>query len=144
MRRTVAALFASWPAPLMPAPFMLVLLLATGGTVSADAGAPRAPIPAAAGDTCVEPAGDMRREHMHMLMHQRDRTVHEAYRDKQHSLRGCVECHTNRTAEGQTMAVNADGQFCQSCHAYAAVKMDCFECHATTPDSGRRGTGGRR
>ena len=108
------------------------------------AGAPRAPIPAAAGDTCVEPVGVMRREHMHMLMHQRDRTVHEAYRDKQHSLRGCVECHTNRTAEGQTIAVNADGQFCQACHAYAAVKMDCFECHATTPDSGRRGSGARR
>jgi hypothetical protein len=23
--------------------------------------------------------------------------------------------------------------FCVSCHAYAAVKIDCFECHASKP-----------
>ena len=34
--------------------------------------------------------------------------------------------------------VNAPGQFCESCHTYAAVKMDCFECHATVPDARTR------
>jgi hypothetical protein len=23
--------------------------------------------------------------------------------------------------------------FCQSCHNYAAVKIDCFECHSSKP-----------
>ncbi len=24
--------------------------------------------------------------------------------------------------------------FCQSCHSYASVKIDCFECHASKPE----------
>jgi hypothetical protein len=25
----------------------------------------------------------------------------------------------------------APGDFCVSCHTYAAVRIDCFECHAS-------------
>jgi hypothetical protein len=31
--------------------------------------------------------------------------------------------------------VTAQGQFCQGCHAYTAVKIDCFSCHASVPES---------
>ena len=35
--------------------------------------------------------------------------------------------------QGGYRSINAEGQFCQSCHAYTATKIDCFECHATKP-----------
>lgn len=108
---------------------------------SSEARVPLPVLPPAAGSACVEPVEIMRKEHMHMLMHQRDRTVHQAYRDPRHSLKGCVDCHVQRDAAGRTIAVDAPGQFCAQCHAYTAVTMDCFECHASTPDSGRRDSG---
>ncbi len=83
--------------------------------------------------SCVEPIAVMRRDHMTFLMHQRDRTVHEGIRTKKHSLVECIACHASTDARGETVPIDAAGQFCQSCHAYAGVKMDCFECHAATP-----------
>jgi hypothetical protein len=100
-------------------------------------------IPEAAGDRCVAPTPVIRREHMTFLKHQRDRTVYDARRGEQHSLKGCIACHVRRDDNDQTIAVNAPGQFCAECHSYVAVKMDCFECHATRPDSGKRGSGKR-
>lgn len=82
---------------------------------------------------CVEPIAVMRRDHMTFLMHQRDQTVHEGIRTKRHSLVECVACHASTDASGETLPVDASGQFCQSCHVYTGVKMDCFECHAATP-----------
>ena len=75
---------------------------------------------------CVEPTADMRRNHMKYLVHQRDRTVREGYRGTRHSLKECVECHASR-ATGTVLG--RDG-FCESCHRYASVSIDCFECHA--------------
>ena len=118
---------------------LLILLVCTRGVLAGESGRVPVPVlPAADATACVEPVEIMRKEHMHMLLHQRDRTVHEAYRDKRHSLVGCIKCHVQRDAAGQTIPVNAPGQFCAECHAYTGVSMDCFECHATTPDSGRR------
>ncbi len=87
------------------------------------------------GQQCVEPTDVMRRDHMNFLLHQRDATVRQGVRTTKYSLVGCVDCHVQRDAQGNTIPVNAPGQFCQSCHQYAAVSLDCFECHATTPDS---------
>ena len=123
---------------------LIVMLMA--GIWPASSPASRVPVPVlplptltgADANACVEPLEVIRKEHMHLLMHQRDRTVHEAFREKRHSLNNCVTCHVQRDAAGKTIPVNAPGQFCQECHSYTAVKMDCFECHATTPDSGRR------
>jgi hypothetical protein len=78
---------------------------------------------------CVEDTALMRRDHMKMLMHQRDLTMHEGVRTKPHSLAGCVECH----ASAKTGSVLGPEGFCQSCHAYAGVQLDCFECHASKP-----------
>ena len=78
---------------------------------------------------CVEATEVMRRDHMKLLMHQRDRTMREGIRTKPHSLAGCVECHASR----KTGSVLGEQGFCQSCHAYAGVTLDCFECHASKP-----------
>lgn len=91
--------------------------------------------PPAMGASCVEPTEVMRREHMQFLMHQRDETVHAGIRGAKHSLVGCIGCHVQRDAAGAAIPVNAKGQFCASCHAFAGVRMDCFECHATVPAS---------
>jgi hypothetical protein len=86
----------------------------------------------AKGDKCVEPIEFMRKNHMEVLLHHRDRTMHQGIRTTQHSLKACVECHANP----QTGSVAAGKEdFCQSCHAYAAVKIDCFECHSTRPEA---------
>lgn len=75
----------------------------------------------------------MRVEHMTFLLHQRDATVLQGVRTRKHSLVGCVECHATQGDGGEFVPVNAPGQFCQSCHSFASVKLDCFECHAARP-----------
>ena len=95
-------------------------------------------IPAAVkGEQCVEPVDVMRRDHMTMLFHQRDRTVYFGERspEAKYSLIECLSCHTQKDAQGAYIPINAPGQFCQVCHSYASVKMDCFECHANKPAS---------
>lgn len=82
------------------------------------------------GDKCVEDTQYMRRNHMDLLKHHRDRTMHEGIRTTKHSLKGCVECHASEKT-GSVAASKED--FCASCHAYAAVKLDCWDCHATKP-----------
>ncbi len=84
------------------------------------------------GDQCVEPVDVMRRDHMQFILHQRDKTVHEGVRTTQHSLKNCVDCH----ADAKTGSVLGKDGFCESCHAYAAVKLDCFECHSALREAG--------
>lgn len=85
------------------------------------------------GEQCVEDTAVMRREHMDMLKHQRDKTMRQGIRTKQHSLKECINCHV--PAEDAPQAAKAEeGHFCMNCHAFAGVKIDCFECHATTPE----------
>ncbi len=86
------------------------------------------------GPRCVEPTDVMRRDHMKFLLHQRDATVRQGIRTPKYSLTGCIECHVQRDAQGQAIPINAPGQFCEACHRYTAVRMDCFQCHAATPD----------
>ena len=77
------------------------------------------------GEACVAPTGEMRRDHMKMLLHQRDGTMRQGLREPRFSLKNCVDCHASR----ETGSVLGKEGFCSSCHAYAAVSMDCFECH---------------
>jgi len=74
---------------------------------------------------CVEATEVMRRDHMKLLLHQRDRTTREGIRTRPHSLTGCIDCH----ASAKTGSVLGEQGFCQSCHAYAGVTLDCWECH---------------
>lgn len=84
-------------------------------------------------DACVAPTDDMRRNHMEYIQHQRDRTVHQGIRGSKFSLAGCVNCHGGQS-NGTPVAINAEGQFCQECHEYTAVSIDCFQCHRSTPE----------
>lgn len=77
------------------------------------------------GEACVAQVAEMRRDHMKMLFHQRDRTLRQGVREPRFSLKGCVDCHASQ----KTGSVLGKEGFCSSCHEYAAVKMDCFECH---------------
>ena len=111
--------------------FAAIALAACGAAAAAD-DAGRTPRPlierATAGTTCVADPAFMRRNHMKLLKHQRDDTVHGGIRgaDARYSLRACIACH----ASPATRSVAATGtNFCVSCHSYAAVRIDCFECH---------------
>ena len=61
-----------------------------------------------------------------VLKHHRDRTVHEGIRTTQHSLKGCVDCHASKKTG---TVIGTSEHFCQGCHEYASVKLDCWECH---------------
>ena len=105
-------------------------LLAALLALAAHAGAPKVRIER--GEACVAPVAEMRRDHMKMLLHQRDRTMREGVRTTRFSLKGCVDCHASK----KTGSVLGQDGFCSSCHEYAAVKIDCFECH--TPQRAER------
>jgi hypothetical protein len=95
---------------------------------------PKAKRSAVAGDwKCVEDTDVMRRDHMEFILHQRDETMYKGIRGAKHSLVECVECHSQDDAKGNPIPINSQGEFCQTCHEYAAVSIDCFSCHRTTP-----------
>ncbi len=87
-------------------------------------------VEAARGGACVEDPAVMRRMHMEYLKHQRDETVHGGVRGAKYSLKTCIDCHASKV--NNSVSANASN-FCISCHTYAAVKIDCFECHAGRP-----------
>lgn len=86
------------------------------------------------GEKCVAETDWMRRNHMTVLMHQRDQTVHDGIRSMRFSLKGCIECHAVRGADSVPVTAASPAHFCRSCHDYAAVRVDCFECHASRPE----------
>jgi hypothetical protein len=88
----------------------------------------------AGAEQCVEPVDVMRREHMLMIKHQRDATMHQGIRTTKYSLVECINCHVTANADGSYPSVNTDQHFCSGCHAYAAVDIDCFQCHASKPE----------
>ena len=108
-----------------------VLLLATSVNVSAEVTGPV--VPKGKGEQCVEPTGEMRTDHMEMLKHQRDETMHNGIRTKKHALKECIACHVQPDDKGQVARFGEDGHFCSSCHNYAGVNVDCFQCHADRP-----------
>lgn len=106
---------------------------------------------------CVEPADYMRQNHMQLLLQWRDakvrdgQTVYINSKGKAYdiSLEGtCLKCHndkpvsssvTSNVAKSNVSAPNAattnltsDGsnEFCFSCHNYASVKPNCWNCHS--------------
>lgn len=80
------------------------------------------------GGQCVEDPKEMRKIHMNLLTHQRDATVHKGIRGQKHSLAGCIDCHASTKTNS---VLGSEQAFCQGCHTYAAVKLDCFECHTS-------------
>lgn len=111
---------------------LAVLLI---GVLPADAGdVPLPVLSKAKGEKCVEPAEDMRRNHMLYLKHQREETMHEGIRSNKYSLKECVSCHATPDPKvGGKRTVRA---FCKQCHEYAAVHIDCFHCHTPIAPGG--------
>jgi len=91
-------------------------------------------IPKATGDRHPEGNTYMRRWHMEMMKHDRDVTVYQGVRPVGASLDGCFDCHTVRDAAGLPVTAADERHFCRTCHDYAAVRVDCFDCHRSTPD----------
>lgn len=86
----------------------------------------------AKGDKCVRETSVMRRQHMEFIVHQRDKTLRQGIRTTRDSLKNCVNCH----ADPETKSVLGEKGFCQECHSYAAVKIDCFSCHTDKAQPG--------
>jgi len=115
--------------------FILVLLtvLLTGNTVLAEVPGPV--IPKGNADKCVLPTQEMRLHHMEKILHQRDNTMHKGIRTTKFSFKKCITCHVVKDDSGKAVTHKDKRHFCNSCHSFASVKIDCFDCHASTPTS---------
>ncbi len=126
---------------------VLAVLFSASAAYAAESAKPtRVPVPVVQinkdrGEQCVEPTEEMRRNHMEKILHQRDETMHRGIRTTKHSLKNCIDCH----ADPKTNSVLGKDGFCESCHRYASVGIDCFSCHsaereaqAAAPSAGPR------
>jgi len=112
---------------------MLTVLLLGSNTVLADVPSPT--IPKGNAEKCVLPKDEMRVNHMEHILHQRDETMYDGIRTEQFSFKKCINCHAVKDDTGKTVSHKDERHFCNSCHTYSAVKIDCFDCHASTPNS---------
>ena len=100
-------------------------MLASTATWAAQSNMPKIDI--GKGGECVKDTQWMRKNHMHLLKHQRDEALRNGIRDDKISLKNCIECHAS-TKDDSVIA--REDSFCVACHRYEAVKLDCFECHS--------------
>ena len=107
---------------------LLIMLFATMPSWAADSFAPKLDV--GKGGQCVDDPKFMRLNHMKLITHQRDETMRKGIRGGKYSLTECVNCHASKTNHS---VLGSNENFCQGCHAYAAVKIDCFECHSSKP-----------
>ena len=77
---------------------------------------------------CIESTAFMRSEHMHLLYAWReavvrnDDLIYTAINGKEYKMNlhdTCMGCHISKKA------------FCDRCHDYTGVVIDCWECHIT-------------
>lgn len=89
---------------------------------------PKPELPPGGEKQCVAPVSEMRAKHMKLLNEWRDDVLRNGNRetitvDGKEFSKGlqlaCMRCHSNKE------------KFCDSCHDYAAVKPDCWNCHLT-------------
>ncbi len=118
--------------PLRLGAWLFVLLLAL--PAAAGERVPRPEPPRGRGEACVAEVDYMRRFHGDELRRQRDQTLRLGIRGGKYSLAGCLDCHAVKDAHAQPVGYDDPRHFCQSCHGYAAVRIDCFDCHSAKPD----------
>jgi hypothetical protein len=99
-------------------------------------------VPAATGDPHPEGGDYWRIHHMDMLKHDRDLTMRDGVRDLSPddvainaSIGECFDCHAVKDEAGDFVGFNDERHFCRVCHDYAAVTVDCFSCHRSTPSN---------
>ncbi|MEE8392905.1 MAG: Hdr-like menaquinol oxidoreductase cytochrome c subunit [Rhodospirillales bacterium] len=114
--------------------FLAVFLAGPPASSAEQGGVPFPVLAKAQGEKCVAPAEDMRRNHGDYLLHQRDETARLGIRGGKYSLKKCIECHASPDAEAAGAATVRP--FCAACHDYAAVSINCFECHTPKASGG--------
>jgi hypothetical protein len=77
----------------------------------------------------------MRLNHMDLMTHKRDETVYNGIRTDQNSLKACISCHAVYGPDRKPVSIKSPKHFCRTCHDYAAVKIDCFQCHSSKPEA---------
>ncbi|TCD48239.1 hypothetical protein [Chlorobium sp. N1] len=111
----------------------LMLLAAAYLATGAETGLVSDPASAAAPDTtgCIYPKEYMHSHHMQVLADWKEHAAHEGPdavmtapdgRRFQKDLATCLGCHSDNR------------QFCFSCHTYANVKPNCWNCHISPQD----------
>ena len=115
----------------------LLPLMMLSGVLPLSVMADEPTFPRARGERCVERVGVRRRALMELLNHHGQQTVEQGIRTGRHSLAGCSGCHAVRDQHSDWIPGSAPGQFCDSCHTYAAVRIDCFSCHRAVPEADR-------
>ena len=108
---------------------LLALVLLVSGAAFADVAVPHLDI--GKGGHCVNDPKFMKLNHGDLLKKQRYITVHQGEIGR-YSLIRCVNCHASRV---NNSVLGTNSNFCQGCHVYAAVKIDCFECHSSRPET---------
>ncbi|MBL4805688.1 MAG: hypothetical protein JKY31_00170 [Rhodobacteraceae bacterium] len=110
---------------------VLIAILLAGG-VSAQDLFPT--VPQARFDLSTPHPDDIRINHIDYLRHDRDATMRLGDRDIEFSLKDCVDCHAVRGPDAGFVTVESEQHFCRACHEYAAVQIDCFQCHNSLPE----------
>ena len=116
---------------------MLVVFTAITGSANAQDNSSSSlypAIPKALGDPHPEGNDFMRINHMKLMRHDRDEVVRLGNREIEYSIKECVACHVVSGPDALPISVENDQHFCRTCHEYAAVKIDCFQCHNSKPD----------
>jgi len=130
-------------APALRYTVFAMLLLVMAGTGAAAGDSKLFPfIAKGKGSACVRDTDFMRTNHMELLTHQRDETVHKGERPERENLKECIACHAVPGADGHPVSAKSPKHFCRTCHDYAAVRVDCFECHSSTPDRAEQAKAG--
>lgn len=121
---------------------LVLAFLAVFGLIGGAAADGNAPVvPAASGDPHPEDE-NWRVHHMDYLKHDRDLTMRDGVRDLSPddiainaSIGECFDCHAVKDEAGAFVSFDDDRHFCRVCHDYAAVTVDCFSCHRSTPSN---------
>ena len=115
---------------------ILAILIALGltGPVHADEHELWPDVPKATGEPHPEGNEYWRKNHPRLLKHDRDLTMYQGERQVQASLKQCFDCHAVKDESGQPVTYADERNFCRVCHDFAAVKVDCFMCHRSTPE----------
>jgi [DsrC]-trisulfide reductase subunit J len=126
--------------------FLVAALLLIGAAIAVSGGSaawaadgagrtPEPHPPHGKGEHCVMPTEFMRRNHMLMMYAHRHNVVVDGIRTTKFNIDGCVNCHAVKGPDGQPVSFDNPKHFCRTCHAYAAVQIDCFECHNSKPQA---------
>lgn len=113
--------------------YLLAGLTLLSTSVSAETPFPTVHEPSDKSLKCIHPEEEMRKNHMKYILHERDETMHEGIRNEPGSLAACIDCHVEPNEKGEIAGIDSEEHFCNSCHQYAAVQIDCFQCHADRP-----------